>query len=171
MKVWLASVDGRRQVDVAGADDTVGALLSRSGLPATTSAVFAGRVLDPALRLSELSLNPASHIVVLAQRNPEPASSLRRSGGPMFDPAAVSGLLAQLNLQFQPPAAAAAAVAPRFGPREEALILELMEMGFSRNRSKHAVLAAGNNASLERCSEWIVETIEVLSSVFFFFSL
>jgi uncharacterized UBP type Zn finger protein len=51
-------------------------------------------------------------------------------------------MLAQLNLQMQ----------------NDQLIAQLMEMGFSRPRVERAIKAAGTD--FERCSQWLVETIE-----------
>ena len=150
-------------------------MVQRSGLSLPCVAVLAGRVLDASVRVCELGLSAHSHLVLLSSALPRKealaaaAAAAAAHSRPLFDPAAVSGMLAQLNLQFQPQQQQQVQQQqqqqqqqrPRFSPQHEALLLELMEMGFSRNRAEHAVLAAGNNASLERCSEWIVETIDV----------
>jgi hypothetical protein len=59
-------------------------------------------MLDPATRVAELGLNATSHIVVLSTSiAPSQQQQQQQGARPLFDPAAVSGLLAQLNLQFQ----------------------------------------------------------------------
>ena len=120
-----------------GADDTVGSVVQRSGLSLPCVAVLAGRVLDASVRVCELGLSAHSHLVLLSSALPRKealaaAAAAAAHSRPLFDPAAVSGMLAQLNLQFQPQQQQQVQQQqqqqqqqrPRFSPQHEALLLE-----------------------------------------------